>query len=406
MCFSASFFAARCSPLALGHWLPTFRAMVAFSPPKNSHSRSTSRKMPAHVGAGVPANMNTHRGLSPRGYDFAEAERVMYDAYGRQTVLANNGVVAYKPSDYGQFVGFTGRYHDWETGLQYFRARYFDNTLGRFIGRDPLGYVDGMGLYSGYFVPNGVDPSGELVIFVHGIGPTQHLDKSPLVYTGMIESWNKLGRPMQGFTHFKYGPATTADPALIQTERNINASIALKKMVDEISKIRDEISPCPEDREPIYIYAYSNGTIITYNALKMGMKVDGVIFAGSALYYRSHMVDAMKGTPWLINFHSDEDGTNAMINGAGRHGLVDERNGVVNIPVSKVDHYIDDGLDTASDAGRVNGYSEWDSRFMGNSYGPLLNTNNNSLSNGMNYAQPDGTSHSASGYNTWESGVK
>ena len=84
----------------------------------------------------------------------------MYDAYGRQTVLANNGVVAYKPSDYGQFVGFTGRYHDWETGLQYFRARYFDNSLGRFIGRDPLGYVDGRGLYGAYLVPNGIDPFG------------------------------------------------------------------------------------------------------------------------------------------------------------------------------------------------------------------------------------------------------
>jgi RHS repeat-associated protein len=120
--------------------------------------------MPAHVGAGVPANINKHRGLSARGYDFAEAERVKYDAYGKQTVLADNGVVAYKPSDYGQFVGFTGRYHDYETGLQYFRARYFDNTLGRFIGRDPAGYVDGLGLYGAYFVPNDVDPSGEKVL--------------------------------------------------------------------------------------------------------------------------------------------------------------------------------------------------------------------------------------------------
>jgi RHS repeat-associated protein len=88
----------------------------------------------------------------------------MYDAYGRQTVLANNGVVAYKPSDYGQFVGFTGRYHDWETGLEYFRARYFDLALGRFIGRDPAGYVDGMGLYSAYFIPHNLDPSGMAIL--------------------------------------------------------------------------------------------------------------------------------------------------------------------------------------------------------------------------------------------------
>ena len=57
--------------------------------------------------------------------------------------------------------GFTGRYLDSETGLWYFRARYFSDELGGFISRDPLGYVDGMGLYAGYFAENfGRDPSG------------------------------------------------------------------------------------------------------------------------------------------------------------------------------------------------------------------------------------------------------
>ncbi len=50
------------------------------------------------------------------------------------------------------------------TGLMYFRARYYSAELGRFIGRDPLGYVDGMSLYRGYFVPGGVDPSGEILV--------------------------------------------------------------------------------------------------------------------------------------------------------------------------------------------------------------------------------------------------
>ena len=36
----------------------------------------------------------------------------------------------------------------------------YSSKLGRFIARDPLGYVDGMGLYHGYFVPHGVDPTG------------------------------------------------------------------------------------------------------------------------------------------------------------------------------------------------------------------------------------------------------
>jgi hypothetical protein len=32
--------------------------------------------------------------------------------------------------------------------------------LGRFIGRDRLGYVDGAGLYGAYFIPNHLDPAG------------------------------------------------------------------------------------------------------------------------------------------------------------------------------------------------------------------------------------------------------
>ena len=46
-----------------------------------------------------------------------------------------------------------------------YRARYFDTNLGRFISRDPLGYVDGMGLYNGYFAGGfNLDPSGLYII--------------------------------------------------------------------------------------------------------------------------------------------------------------------------------------------------------------------------------------------------
>ena len=49
--------------------------------------------------------------------------------------------------------------------LWYFRARYFDNEMGRFISRDPLGYVDGFGLYNGYFAMGfALDPSGTDII--------------------------------------------------------------------------------------------------------------------------------------------------------------------------------------------------------------------------------------------------
>jgi len=73
----------------------------------------------------------------------------------------------------GNPYGFTGRRFDGETGLWYFRARYFDSELGRFIGRDPLdagkpagGYHDGMSLYRGWFVPNELDPIGMVKVVV------------------------------------------------------------------------------------------------------------------------------------------------------------------------------------------------------------------------------------------------
>jgi uncharacterized protein RhaS with RHS repeats len=52
-------------------------------------------------------------------------ERYRYDAYGERTVLAANGTTVLVGSNYGNQVGFTGRYLDSETGLYYFRARYY-----------------------------------------------------------------------------------------------------------------------------------------------------------------------------------------------------------------------------------------------------------------------------------------
>lgn len=65
---------------------------------------------------------------------------------------------------------YTGREWDPETGLYYYRARYYDSQLGRFISEDPVGFQAGPNFYS--YVLNGpslyLDPSGLDVAVIYG----------------------------------------------------------------------------------------------------------------------------------------------------------------------------------------------------------------------------------------------
>jgi RHS repeat-associated protein len=81
------------------------------------------------------------------------------DAMGR--VKAFDAVASAKVAPTATIVLFTGRAFDVETGLYYFRARYFAPDLGVFISRDPLGFVDGKSVYHGWFSAKfKLDPKG------------------------------------------------------------------------------------------------------------------------------------------------------------------------------------------------------------------------------------------------------
>jgi len=57
---------------------------------------------------------------------------------------------------------FTGRNYDSETGLYYYRARYYSSYIGRFLQTDPVGYAGGLNLYTyvGNNPLNWIDPFG------------------------------------------------------------------------------------------------------------------------------------------------------------------------------------------------------------------------------------------------------
>jgi RHS repeat-associated protein len=58
---------------------------------------------------------------------------------------------------------YTGRERDEETGLYYYRARYYDPAVGRFVSEDPMGFAAGdtnLVKYVGNRPTTSVDPTG------------------------------------------------------------------------------------------------------------------------------------------------------------------------------------------------------------------------------------------------------
>jgi RHS repeat-associated protein len=72
---------------------------------------------------------------------------------------------------------FTGRRLDPETGLYYYRARYYSASLGRFLQVDPVGYTDDLDVYkyTGNDPINHADPSGRTAIY-SGFGSSPSFD--------------------------------------------------------------------------------------------------------------------------------------------------------------------------------------------------------------------------------------
>lgn len=74
-------------------------------------------------------------------------ETYRYDAFGNLQVTNGRGQLQ-DGTQIGNPITYTGRWNDDESRLYYYRARYYDPESGRFLARDPKGFVDGMNLYA------------------------------------------------------------------------------------------------------------------------------------------------------------------------------------------------------------------------------------------------------------------
>jgi RHS repeat-associated protein len=108
------------------------------------------------------ANMNVTALVNAS--DGGVAERYEYDPYGNLTVLnpdwsADTG----NASDFDNEILYAGYRRDSETSLYHVRNRYYHPALGRWMSRDPAGYLNILNLYQ-YCLANPiamVDASGE-----------------------------------------------------------------------------------------------------------------------------------------------------------------------------------------------------------------------------------------------------
>jgi RHS repeat-associated protein len=167
---------------------------------------------------------------------------IVYDSYGQVESETNTAVdLRY---------GYTGRDLDEESGLSYYRARYYDPASGRFISEDAIGFGGGDENLYRYVLnspTNYIDPDGEFAIPI-GVGVA--LGIGAVGVTGVI-AWNTYQQSQQSQTATAgYGGSLFGDgESVIRARDGFSTSESVMPTVDydEPSTPRDTAhEPLPD----------------------------------------------------------------------------------------------------------------------------------------------------------------
>jgi RHS repeat-associated protein len=145
------------------------------------------------------------------GIDGEALERYVYEPYGNVTIY-DGSWGSRGSSSYDNSLLYCGYYHDNETGLYHVRNRYYHPLLGRWLQRDPAGYVDGVSLYE--FCKGSaliaIDPDG---LKGYKVGDVKRTSEAVVAKAGVYKG---LGRGAEIQVTVKYWDCCTDDGALIE----------------------------------------------------------------------------------------------------------------------------------------------------------------------------------------------
>lgn len=146
----------------------------------------------------------------------AVVNHFVYDSFGQVISQTNSAVNS-------RYL-FTGREFDSETGLYYYRARYYDQTTGRFLSQDPIGFAgEDTNLYR-YVFNNPLsytDPTGEFffipILIGIGVGALSDVGLQLLFNGGKVGCINWGDVAISGALGGIFGGASTLGRAFSNT---------------------------------------------------------------------------------------------------------------------------------------------------------------------------------------------